>query len=413
MIKISDVEKCCGCGACIQKCPQKCIDFILDNEGFYYPQVRTESCINCGICERVCPFGDSVKQNKMEPIETWASYAKDRDILINSSSGGIFSLLAKCVLEQEGIVYGTGLSEDCRSAIVVAVEDMNELNHLRGSKYLQSLTRKVFIDIQFQLSHGRYVLFSGTPCQVSALKLFLGKDYKNLICIDIICHGVPSPKLWTKYINYMEMKHRLKVVGVNFRCKDECWKKFRTKENHRGKNVFINRRYDTYMQMFSRNYCLRPSCYKCKAKSHNMADITLGDFWGIERVLPQMNGGLGTSLVIVRSIKGKELFEKISKELRKELVNYLEAVKDNEAEYKSVDRPIERDAFFTDMNSLEYKDLFMKYLYSSKKLRLKKRLIDIRIWKIFEKIRGYQTNNLQYGLLFQMELQNGQKNLET
>lgn len=403
MINIKYNEKCCGCGACVQKCPQKCIDLKKDSEGFSYPEVNDGSCINCGLCDHVCPFNVSIKVNKNEPLESLACYAKDKTIQLNSSSGGVFSLLATLVIERAGVVYGTAMADDCRSASVVSVQSIQNLYRLRGSKYLQSQTKNTFIEIQNYLRQGRHVLFSGTPCQISALKLFLGQEYEHLYCVDIICHGTPSPELWCKYVDYMEKKFHLKLVNVNFRCKDDSWKDFGIKSNYSGRQVYIDRKYDAYMQMFLRNYCLRPSCYVCKAKSYSMSDITLGDFWGIDRVLPKMNNPLGTSLVLLRTQKGRELLQNISDLLVMESVDYSDAVIDNKAEYKSVDRPTERDTFFKDMNRMEFKDFFMKYLYPSPKLKLKKSLIDMGIWKFIEKLRGGAIVNLQYGMLLEME----------
>lgn len=403
MINVNHNEKCCGCGACVQKCPQKCIDLKSDSEGFYYPKVNQEMCADCGLCEKVCPFNVSIKVNKKEPIESLAGYAKDKTIQLNSSSGGIFSILATFVIEKNGVVYGTAMSNDCRSANVVSVQSIQDLHRLRGSKYLQSQTKNTFIEIQNYLSQGRYVLFSGTPCQISALKLFLGHEYERLYCVDIICHGTPSPTLWCKYVDYMENKFHLKLVNVNFRYKDDSWNNFGIKSNYSGRQVYIDKKDDTYMQLFLRNYCLRPSCYVCKAKSYSMSDITLGDFWGIDRVLPEMNNPLGTSLILLRTQKGRELLQNISDLLIIESVDYSDAVIDNKAEYKSVDRPKERDTFFQDMNLMEFKELFMKYLYPSPKLKLKRFLIDIGIWRVIEKIRGRAVNNLQYGMLLEME----------
>lgn len=402
MIKIEKAEDCCGCGACAQKCPKKCIELQQDSEGFFYPRVNLENCINCGLCESVCPFRIETNRGKAEPLECWACHTQNTKIIKNSSSGGIFSLLAENVIAEKGIVYGTAMTEDCLAAKIISVENIPDLKKLQGSKYLQSTTGMVFSEIEYFLKDNRIVLFSGTPCQVSALKLYLGKEYENLFCVDIVCHGTPSPLLWKNYVRDIEKKYHKKIVEVNFRYKEQNWEDFEAKKGLRKTYVYINRRHDTYMQMFLRNYCLRPSCYNCKSKFYNMSDITLGDFWGIERIAPQAFNKLGTSLALIRTEKGRNLFHSIS-DCTRESVSYLKAVDDNKAEYQSVERPIERASFFVDMNQMSYRDLYMKYLYPLPKHKLKKVLIDMGIWRTLEKILGKKGNNMQYGMLLGME----------
>lgn len=189
--------------------------------------------------------------------------ALDDDIRRESSSGGIFSLLARNIIEQGGIVFGTAMSEDCSKAEVISVEGIEGISKLRGSKYLQSNVGDSYKQIQKNLEGGRLVLFTGTPCQVNGLNLYLEKDYENLICMDIICHGVPSPALWKRYVNNFEIKYGCQVLSVNFRCKDESWRDFGIKQTTEEEVFFIPKAQDSYMQMFLKNYCLRPSCYNC------------------------------------------------------------------------------------------------------------------------------------------------------
>ena len=238
----------------------------------------------------------------MKPEKVYACYNKDKDVRLSSSSGAVFSSLAEYVLNKNGIIYGVAMSEDCYSAEFIAVTDQNGLSKLRGSKYLQAKVGDIFKKVKEELQADRLVLFTGTGCQVNGLKKFLGKDYGNLICMNVICHGAPSPKLWKKYAQYQENNNGGKLKEINFRCKDENWTNFGMKEVLRDipvdsvKKLYISKDKDPYMQMFLRDYCLRPSCYDCLAKKQKMADLTIADFWGINDVAPEMNDEMGTEL---------------------------------------------------------------------------------------------------------------------
>lgn len=321
----------------------------------------------------------------------------DNEIRKESSSGGIFSLLASKVLKNNGIVYGVAMTDDCYSAVFFRVKNENELFRLRGSKYFQAKMNNTYNLVKQDLQDGINVLFSGTACQINGLKLFLGKDYSNLICVDVICHGVPSPALWKKYAIYQEEKHG-KLQNVNFRCKDENWQNFGMKENQ----VFISMHKDSFMRMFLRDYCLRPSCYECLAKQDKKSDITIADFWGIDNVAPEMNDNKGTSLVIVRSDKGMGLFESVIDKMHLKEVSYENGVRSNPSDYKSVIRPKQRDTFFGDMNVMDFSDLENKYAADIKVsiLTRVKRKIKLTLRKI---LKGGVNNNVSwnnYGLLF-------------
>ena len=254
----------------------------------------------------------------MEPLEVYACYNTDKGVRLSSSSGAVFSSLAEYVLEQQGVVYGVAMSTDCYSAEFISVTSKEQLTKLRGSKYLQAKVGNTYKSLKADLMSGKLVLFSGTGCQVNGLKSFLGKEYENLICVDVICHGAPSPTLWRKYVTYQEQKNGGKLKGINFRCKDDSWTDFGMKEicenipGDETKKLYISKDKDAYMQMFLRNYCLRPSCYECTAKKVKMSDLTIADFWGINDVARDMNDGMGTSLALIRTEKGKDIFEKIS-----------------------------------------------------------------------------------------------------
>lgn len=314
-------------------------------------------------------------------LKTYACYNTDDEIRKQSSSGGIFTLLAELILNENGVVYGVAMSADCYSAEFVAATDKKGLEKLRGSKYLQAKMGNTYKQVKANLVEGKKVLFSGTGCQINGLKKFLGKEYSNLYCVDVICHGAPAPALWKSYLKNQEKTHGEKVRSVNFRCKDIGWKDYGIKEN----DIYTSKNENAYIQMFLGDYCLRPSCYNCVAKTVKLSDITIGDFWGIDKIAPEMNDEKGTSLVIVRSEKGMEFFERIEKNIEKKEVSYEEGVKYNPVEHQSVLRPDLRDDFWTDMKAMPFDKLKRKYaspMTTSIKAKIKR-----KIKKIYLKIK--------------------------
>lgn len=345
----------------------------------------------------------------MEPLKVYACYNTDKDVRLSSSSGAVFSSLAEYVLEQRGVVYGVAMAEDCYSAEFISVTSKEQLTKLHGSKYLQAKVGNTYRSVKEDLVAGKLVLFSGTGCQVNGLKKFLGNEYDNLICVDVICHGAPSPALWKKYAIYQEQKNAGKLKSINFRCKDESWTDFGMKEicksipDNETKKLYISKDKDSYMQMFLRDYCLRPSCYECAAKNVKMSDLTIADFWGINDVAPEMNDGMGTSLVLVRTEKGKDVFKKVSSSMKLKEVSYEDGVRGNPAEYKSCARPMQRNTFFDDMQSMSFEELKQKYAAPIKLsfITRVKRKAKKAIKKVLRVIGGAEHKHCQeYGLLF-------------
>lgn len=344
------------------------------------------------------------------PIKVYAGYNMNQATRLSSSSGAVFSLIAEGVISRGGAVYGVKMSDDCYSAEFTRVTDVDGLIWLRGSKYLQAKVENTYKQVKDDLLSGKIVLFSGTGCQVNGLKNFLGKEYDNLLCVDVICHGAPSPALWKKYAKYQEKKNGGKLKGINFRCKDNNWTDFGMKEvltdipQGEAKRLYIPKDNDSYMQMFLRDYCLRPSCYNCIAKKVKMSDLTIADFWGINEVAPEMNDGKGTSLILIRTDKGMKAFEAVSGELKLKEVAYEEGVRSNPAEYKSCCRPPQRDTFFKDMDTMEFEELEKKYISPIKatfKSRVKRKIkntIKLAL-RIVGGGREYKRNE-EYRLLF-------------
>lgn len=403
MIKVTKPEECCGCGACAAVCPNQCITMAQDPEGFYYPQVDLKRCVSCGQCERVCPFKHDEQYGSA--IQAYAAKNKNEEIRQRSSSGGIFSALAMEVLTLHGVVYGVALDDDCRRVRHIRVEKPEQLERLRGSKYIQAEPLSLYQQIKSELENQILVLFSGTPCQVNALNNFLKKDYNNLFCVDIICHGVPSQKLWEKYIDSLENKYEGIVKRVNFRYKKLELKavdpKMKTDKN---KFIYRSKEVDPYLRMFLKNYSLRPSCYFCRAKLNRTSDLTLADFWRMNEVLPSVDDGKGTSLVLVRTEKGKRMIEK-TQGIDVLAADQKKAISANQMEFMPAEKPAERVYFYEESDRISFELLCQKYGRPEQKNVMKKRLRRTWLWRTYKKIR---TGNryrapLEYGILFEIE----------
>lgn len=343
---IKTKSECCGCGACSVACPVGCITMQQDNEGFLYPVVDESKCIKCKKCVSACPSLTKLDYNEAQ--QSYASYCKNDLTRQNSSSGGLFTVLAEYVLNNGGVVCGAAFDENwCVEHIIV--DDVAHLPKLQTSKYLQSKIHTVLAEIKSQLESDRIVLFSGTPCQINALATYLNKDYDNLYLVDIICHGAPSPMVWQKYL---ASRDKDKIQSVNFRDKSYGWAKFATKIDYDNGQYLCRFKDDLYMTLFLRNLILRPSCYSCFSKDPNkLADVTLGDFWGIDNVLPQLNDDKGISAIIVNSNKGAHLFDNIKDHLIFEQVSFEDIAKGNSALVSSVAKPQRRDACMAELAS--------------------------------------------------------------
>lgn len=298
MIRIENKANCCGCSACIERCPKQCITLAEDNEGFSYPSVDHSKCIECGLCESVCPFIHT--QEARLPIKVLAAINKDEQIRLGSSSGGLFSSIATQIIKQGGVVFGARFDKDWLVNIGFT-ETIEGLSAFRGSKYLQARIGNSFVECEEFLKSGRKVLFSGSPCQIAGLKRFLHCDYENLITVDFVCHGVPSPKVWKLYL-----KEVLAAVNEHKNLFDY---KFSYSECKNGIFSIVSPfNSNDYMKAFLKDLILRPSCYHCKVREgRSMSDITIGDYWGIQNACPNMDDNKGTSLALLHSTKGLEI----------------------------------------------------------------------------------------------------------
>lgn len=345
MIEIKDKKDCCGCYACYNICPKQCITMKVDEEGFWYPVIEQNKCINCNLCEKICPVINPIDRNTSLKL-SYAMKNKDEEIRLRSSSGGMFYLLAENIIRQNGVVYGAGFDGDF-SVKHIKINKEQEIGLLQGSKYLQSSIGNTYVQVKKDLEGDKKVLFTGTPCQIEGLKNFLRKDYINLFTMDFICHGVPSPMIWKEYLNEIRDNKQGEIKTVYFRDKKLGWKLFSLKIIF-DKDTYINDlNQDLYMKGFLQDLYLRPSCYNCKFKKINrLSDITVADFWGIEKVLPKMDDDKGTSLIIIHTDKGKQLFDILFDKMIVNEVNMNEALKYNPSMIKSVKYNEKRKEFF-------------------------------------------------------------------
>lgn len=372
-ISILTHNDCCGCRSCGDICPKECISFTIDNEGFYYPNIALDKCINCGLCQRVCPeLNDSFND---EPKESYAAYAKDKESRINGSSGGIFGVLSRNVITSGGSVWGAAFDEKLQLHHTKA-DSIDALSALYKSKYIQSDLTGVYKKIKDDVRRGVLTLFCGTPCQCNALKNFLGKDYANLIVVDFVCHGVPSQDLFNKSIQSYETDKGVKVIFFQFRYKDSDSKhpqSYRIDYYKNGKQhneIGLHYQFPYYFG-FQKYITLRESCYTCKwANKKRTGDITVGDFWGIEKLKPELDTKKGVSMVFSNTPKGEQLLITIfqSREIFFEPVSYEFAIENNGALQGPTLRKQERDEFFADLQIMSFHNVISKHLIPKRKI---------------------------------------------
>ncbi len=338
-------KDCSGCGACTIACPNHCITMISDVEGFLYPVTDTLKCNNCDLCEKICPTSAEYFGNKS--LVSYAMRSKDSNVRMSSSSGGIFTVLAVSVLRNGGIVFGAA-ADNMQQIRHICVKSENELWKLCGSKYVQSDVGNSYFEVKKELKNDTVVYFSGTPCQIAGLYAFLRHDYSNLITQDIICHGVPSPLVWKKYIKEKSEKNHSGVREASFREKSKGWERFSMKIGfNNGKNYVADLSKDLYLRGFLNNLFLRPSCYACAFKSEQrLADITLADCWGADRLNVKLPFDQGLSLVSINSIKGMQLFREVESMVESESLSWKAAIGYNCAATESATLNTQRNSFF-------------------------------------------------------------------
>lgn len=394
MIKIYRREDCCGCGACEQVCPRDCISLIPDKEGYWYPQVDEKKCIECHLCEKTCPVLNP--EGERVPLNVYAAINKDDGIRANSASGGIFTIVAENVIERGGVVFGVKFDEDW-NAVFDYTETKEGLAAFRRSKYVQAWLGDTYKKVCEFLQSNRLVLFVGTPCQVAGLRRFLKKEYENLLLMDLLCEGVPSPKVWKMYLEEeLALQGEINTVlphpisekdfhvkDISFRNKSLGWKKFSfaltlAKATAAGEEnsvlpSYINRE-SAYMQAMFQYLDLRPICYECPFKScKSHSDITIADYWGITVLHPEMDDDKGTSMVYINTEKGRTFYDA-------EKTYYLETSYEEAFPYNNVVTSSKlhpyRERFFSKIDETSsIIDLLNRYRYT-KSFRIKRAVVE-------------------------------------
>lgn len=403
MIQIKDKSACCGCSACVQSCPKQCIVLKEDTEGFLYPVVNHTLCIACGKCEKVCP--EFHPFDAVESLKVYAAKHPDDTVRAESSSGGIFTFLADAVIDEGGVVFGARFDTDW-SVVHDFTETHQGLRAFRGSKYVQSKIGNTYQQAEKFLKSGRKVLFTGTPCQIAGLKRYLCKEYENLLAVDFVCHGVPSPLVWKKYLeetiarqcekntvllhskslvserNSISHDSNRIVDAISFRNKSLGWKKFSfaltlsevTTDGEKN-SVLLSTIFpqNEYMQAFLANFSLRPSCYHCPVKGGKSgSDLTIGDFWGIEKIAPEIDDDKGCSLVIVHTDRLMNLLK--NNLFLAEISMTQKPLENNPSYYTSPAQAVNRSFFFYQLRQTSFHAAWEKTMSASLKNRVIRKL---------------------------------------
>jgi Coenzyme F420-reducing hydrogenase, beta subunit len=309
-------ENCSGCTACANICSKNAIKMKMDEKGFLYPDIDNNKCINCKMCINICPF-NTLHIDSTQSINTtvYASKHVNSNVVNNSSSGGAFTAISDYILDKKGIVYGAAYDEKFDVCHIRSTNKL-ERNRIRNSKYVQSSLNDTFFKVKQDLINDKYVLFTGTPCQVAGLKTYLNDVYEKLICVDFACHGTPSPLVWRDYREQMETKYKDKIQNINFRSKIKGWNLFSLEIVFKNHIYIKDRNHDPYFILFLSDYILRPACYNCPyTNTKRVSDITIADFWGIETYKSQFRDNMGTSLIMLNTRMGMVIFNGIKENL--------------------------------------------------------------------------------------------------
>lgn len=365
MIEIKDKKDCCGCQACATICAKHCITMQADEEGFLYPMVDKDTCTDCGLCMKVCPVINQSEPRK--PLKVYAAKNKNEEIRRQSSSGGIFTLLAEKVIAEGGVVFGARFDENW-DVIHSKTDTLEGIAAFRGSKYVQSTIGDTYREAREFLKKGRKVLFSGTPCQIAGLRKYLRKDYDNLLTVDVMCHGVPSPKIWREYLCSLQLSN---IGAISHKDKSTGWRRYSISvKDTDGKVIYTEIASENkYLSAFVKNYILRPSCFSCPAKEgKSLSDITLADYWGIEHLLPHLDDNKGTSFICSNTQKGGMIVDNLNLILA--TTDYHKSLPYNSCIVQSTNEPLDREIFWQN-----YIKKGIKALPKVKKTNLLKRIV--------------------------------------
>ena len=392
MIKVDDKTKCSGCGTCYNICPQKCISMIEDEEGFLYPKVDMDACVNCGLCDRMCPLNEK-NNKKYGVVQSEIVQNKDLEVLRQSTSGGAFTPIAPYILQRNGVVFGVEMDEDSNFVKHIKVEKEQNLIRFRNSKYVQSYIGNSFNDAKQELQKGRLVCFSGTPCQIQGLKNYLHKEYENLITVDVVCRGVPSPGVWKKYTDYLKQKGKLS--SVRFRDKSLGYQYSTMEVVYKDGKIERNGiESDQWLRMFFSGMILRPSCPTCNFRSvERCSDFTIWDCFNVSDLTKELDETKGATRMLIHTKRGQEIFNEIrdrfyvvDADVKTVAVGITEKPDFNKKKYE----------FIQDYNKLSMEELLNKWFPMTFKVKAKKLVrrmlngmgLDMVVKKLKRKIGG-------------------------
>ena len=394
-----DIEKsrCTGCYGCKNICPFNAIDMVEDIDGFIKPFVDQTKCKKCKRCINICPQLKSSKLNM--PIKVYAAFCKNVEKHLSGSSGSVFGAVAEKILEKDGIVFGCEMDMNF-NVKHVEISNINQLARIKKSKYVQSDINNSFAKVEEYLKNDKYVLFSGTPCQIESLKNFLNKEYDKLITVDVLCHGVPNNRIFKDFIEYFETKHNCKIKEFDFRYKNKKIGKYITRiKTSKNREFFYPWQGTSYTFLFMNDYILRESCYDCKYVTlKRVSDISLGDYWNIEKKIIKFNNNLGTSMVLINSEKGLDIFNEIKNSFEYIETDCEDAVKSNLTLWKKIPKPEERDEIIRDYIQYGYKRLELFYKKKCKKRKYYifamncKRYLPNKFYRLFLNIKKRGKN---------------------
>lgn len=365
-----DLKRCTGCAACVQVCPTHAIEFQEDSYGFFYPHVNEQLCVGCGKCLTSCQLLSQKSNNEIH--NAFAVQNRDAEILKDSTSGGVFSGIASCIFKHNGVVYGCVFDEHCK-AVYKRADCFQSIAPMRGSKYVWADASSVYPQIKHDLENGIIVLFTGIPCQVHGLLLYLGKKYSNLYTLDFLCGGAPSPKVFEHYIQSIASEQDRD--NLNFRFRDKHYGVgYCISYNCGGKKTYKRPEFSAYFYLFQEKYIQRNSCYQCQYRGiHRYSDFTMGDYWGIEQVFKDMDCPAGVSFIITNTEKGDTFLHELPLycEMRNSCVENIarKNIIRCDDSVKMILPPNNRDKFFTSLNKYGWHYAALKYTMTFKRVK--------------------------------------------
>lgn len=370
MIEVIEKEKCSGCTACASICPKGCIEMKPDEEGFLYPTVDLNVCIQCSACEKVCPIQNPIKEVVFEQ-KAYLVQHREEAIRLDSSAGGAFTAIATMILNRNGVVFGAAYNENFQ-VYHTFVENIEELSKFRNSKYVQSNLGECFKQVKDFLMQGRWVCFSGTPCQIEGISKYIGAKNEKLLLVDVVCHGVPSPMVWNKYLEYQGYKTE-KPDNIRFRDKYYGYKYSTMSAFRGGNNIYhAGSQLDPMLRAFFSDTCDRPSCYECPFKKrYRVSDITIWDCFSVYDFDKSMDDDKGTTRVLCHTDKGKQLVQEMGAIAFCKEVSPDRLVAGVKEMTESVKMNPKRKQFMEDAQSLSGKELIEKYYPVTIKVRVK------------------------------------------